>query len=492
MDLRLRRRRPAIPLVASMVLLSTLLASGPATASHVPSLRMFAAQSKITVERERRDFVYLDPGVWITPLGGDFELRVARTDYESPITLTQVDSGTGAVMRTLPVEMLDGFYGLKDFAHVEVLDADGEQVLGYPMPWCPNSWYQQRLSDDSPLNSHYPYLCGGGPFTRGTIWGIDDGWASALVGGYYYGLGWRADRRHYTIRMTIDPAWVALLEIGEEDAVAEVNVTAVDRGTLDVASAPAGPAAPIYTPYAAVPDITGPPAYSLPDLYALPAWSMGVHQRKGRDLLGFSATEWNEGPGTFVIEGFRGPDDPTMDAYQYFLIDGVPVGRALIGELEFHAGGRHNHWHFEEFTEYSLLDSSKTEVLVSDKQSWCLVNTDAIDLTVSNANWQGWGQDLFTSCGGPSALWIREVLDVGWGDTYSQYVSGQAFDITDLPNGRYYVRVHVNPTGSIRETSSDNNVEDRLIRIKGRPGQRRVVVPPWNGIDTEGYCYYCG
>jgi hypothetical protein len=105
---------------------------------------------------------------------------------------------------------------------------------------------------------------------------------------------------------------------------------------------------------------------------------MGVYQRKGRDLLGFSSTEWNEGPGTFVIEGFRGPDDPEMDAYQYFVVDGAPVGRALIGELEFHAGGGHNHWHFEEFTEYSLLDSSKTEVLVSGKQSWCLVNTDAI------------------------------------------------------------------------------------------------------------------
>jgi hypothetical protein len=52
--------------------------------------------------------------------------------------------------------------------------------------------------------------------------------------------------------------------------------------------------------------------------------------------------------------------------------------------------------------------------------------------------------------------------------------------------------VHVNPTGSILEASMDNNVEDRLIRIKGKPGHRRVVVPPWNGIDTEGYCYYCG
>jgi hypothetical protein len=71
-------------------------------------------------------------------------------------------------------------------------------------------------------------------------------------------------------------------------------------------------------------------------------------------------------------------------------------------------------------------------------------------------------------------------------------VAGQAFDITGLPNGRYFIRVHVNPTGSMLEGSSDNNVEDRVIRIRGRAGSRYVVVPPWHGIDTEGGCQFCG
>jgi hypothetical protein len=50
----------------------------------------------------------------------------------------------------------------------------------------------------------------------------------------------------------------------------------------------------------------------------------------------------------------------------------------------------------------------------------------------------------------------------------------------------------VNPTGSIVEGSADNNVQDRLVKLRGRPGARRVIVPPWHGIDTEGGCYFCG
>ncbi|MGZ5352522.1 MAG: lysyl oxidase family protein, partial [Actinomycetota bacterium] len=222
---------------------------------------------------------------------------------------------------------------------------------------------------------------------------------------------------------------------------------------------------------------------------ALPAWGVATYHRRGRDLLAFNATEWNAGPGTLVVEGFRGPDQELMDAFQYFLVDGRAVGRAPIGQMEFHP--QHHHWHFQQFTEYLLLDADSGEVAISGKQSWCLANTDAIDLAVPNANWAGYGGDLFTMCGGPGALWIREVLDVGWGDTYSQYIAGQAFDVTDLPNGDYYIRVHVNPTGSMLEGSPDNNIEDRLIQLRGKPGARRVVVPPWHGIDTEGGCYFC-
>jgi hypothetical protein len=290
------------------------------------------------------------------------------------------------------------------------------------------------------------------------------------------------------MRVEIDPAWTAALGIAPEDARANVLITVMQRGSLGRSPTRMGRTSEQQGPR--VPTVTTPDPQALPDLMALPAWGISIDSRRERDVLGFNATEWNDGPGTLVVEGFRGVDEDFMDAFQYFLVDGEPIGRAPVGRLEFHP--KHQHWHFDEFTRYTLLDATKTQVLVSGKQSWCLANTDAIDLSVENANWAAFGGDLFTMCGGPRALWIREVLDVGWGDTYAQFSLDQAFDVTNLPNGRYYIRTTVNPTGMLIEGTTTNNVEDRLIRLRGKSGARQVIVPLWHGIDTESYCYYCG
>ena len=139
-----------------------------------------------------------------------------------------------------------------------------------------------------------------------------------------------------------------------------------------------------------------------------------------------------------------------------------------------------------------MLDGSRQQVLVSGKQSWCLVNTDAIDLTAAERELAEFGQDLGHDRAAARARCGSERSSTSAGATRTtQYVAGQAFDITDLPNGTYYVRVHVNPLGAMFESNTANNVEDRLIRLRGKPGHRRVVVPPWHGIDTENVCSYC-
>jgi lysyl oxidase len=61
-------------------------------------------------------------------------------------------------------------------------------------------------------------------------------------------------------------------------------------------------------------------------------------------------------------------------------------------------------------------------------------------------------------------------------------VPGQSFDVTNLPNGRYYIRIDVNPTGLLKEASTANNTELRAVDVRGPKGRRRAVARPWHGI----------
>ena len=305
-----RRRRPSVPILLAVALMATLFAAPVGAAGATPTLRLFVSSTQITVERNRHGFVSIDPGAWVTPVTDDFELWVSRPDYDTPITIKQVDADTKAVLRTFSAENLEGWTGLKEFGHYEVVDANGEVVLGETVPFCPNSWQRQRLSDDGPIASGYPESCGAGfaaPFTKGSIWGLELGWAAPVVGRLL--LRVRVERRPAPLHgQVLDRS-----RVGEtcwrsrpSDATAEIDVTVVDRGTLAATERSTRPPAPTSTPYPKVPVVTDPDPDALPDLLSTPAYSMGTYSRRGHDYLGFAATEWNAGPGTMVVEGFRG------------------------------------------------------------------------------------------------------------------------------------------------------------------------------------------
>jgi hypothetical protein len=78
---------------------------------------------------------------------------------------------------------------------------------------------------------------------------------------------------------------------------------------------------------------------------------------------------------------------------------------------------------------------------------------------------------------------VREVLDIGNGDTYTQARPGQSFEVTDLPNGTYYIEVKANPSNKLTELSTKNNTSLRKIILGGTPTARTLEVPPVNGLD---------
>ncbi|MGI8446451.1 MAG: lysyl oxidase family protein [Streptosporangiaceae bacterium] len=236
-----------------------------------------------------------------------------------------------------------------------------------------------------------------------------------------------------------------------------------------------------------VPYLAHPPAAALPDPVPLPSWNISTSRtRSGPDLLNFNATVWIGGNSQLDVEGFRSHGSPIMKAYQYFWRNGHAIGRVRAGTMGFDSQHGHNHWHFEQFARYTLLDSAKKLAVRSHKMGFCITPTDPVALLAPHAVWQPAFTGLAGACGSPTALSVQEILPVGWGDTYLQSVAGQAFDITNLPNGTYYIEVTANPGHVLYESNTGNNVSLRKVILGGTPGHRTVRVPPWHGLDPGG------
>lgn len=377
--------------------------------------------------------------------------------------------------------------GLPAFLTAELAKRNGTLLKDATRSFCPNTWQPERIDDSGPTVPTFPFSCGASPFARGMVLGVDQGWATRAHPSL--GRSLNVDPGTYRLTVSIAEPYRTALGVAAEDAEVTLPATAIkgigERSTRLAAdaraTAKAGDArlsAPIGTP----------PDSALPDLEALPAWGIRIDNkpRSGRAFMNFGATAWNAGPGPLVVEGFRDPASPTMDAFQYFYENDEPVSKLPAGELAYDNRDGHDHWHFQDFAAYSLLDADLDTVVDSGKEAFCLAPTDPVDLTIDGAEWRPWLTELSTACGEEDSLWIREVLQAGWGDTYGQYRPGTSFEITDLPNGKYFIKVLANPDGVLLEGSASNNEALRMVKIHGKAGERWVEVPPYGLIDTEG------
>lgn len=537
------------------------------TATGKPKLKLIAASKSVTLDRrEGEPGVYLDLGTYVAVDDAPLEFRVTRKSYKDPVVAEQVlRKGTSTTTRTLPAGLVKDFTGLPGFLEVTVTDAAGTEVAKSKGTFCPNN-ASGRIRPDAPATSHYPESCPTNPFTLGSVWGVEKGWASnSSTVDYDKPVDLPAGE--YTAKVRVAKKYRDLFSIPDDRPTVKVTVResggggggggqgaaaagksgahhgaghgtgghGTDHGSAHGtghgsahsghhygprgADAPTPPAlshaledrgrahhlgdgpghtdgsriAPALKPNAKRPTgRAGVPAnVPKPDLRSLPAWDIAITDGEdgdvpGKDYLAFSANVWNAGPAPLVVDGFRSPGKDLMDAYQYFYdANGKQVGYTPTGTMEWDPRIGHEHWHFTDFASYRLLSADQSKEVRSGKEAFCLANTDAIDYTVKNANWHPYNTDLSTACGQQNSISVREVLDVGSGDTYTQYRPGQSFDITDLPNGTYYIQVIANPEKRLKETNLKNNVALRKVVLGGKPGARTVTVPPHELINAK-------
>jgi hypothetical protein len=110
----------------------------------------------------------------------------------------------------------------------------------------------------------------------------------------------------------------------------------------------------------------------------------------------------------------------------------------------------HGHYHFEEFADYTLLDTNGNVVAAGHKVGFCLEDVRAWSPTANpatkyNCNNQG--------------------IQAGWADVYAAGLPCQYIDITGLDPGTYTLQLVVNPAGLINESNTNNNTTTNVVNI---------------------------
>ena len=473
------RRGPVrvLSLLAALSLAVPGLVAGAASARQsTPSAALSASPIRLWAPHQLTAFsyngrVWADLGLRAIAQGAAFELWSQRPSYDEQIRTTwrAVD---GDVL--LPEGSMKDFSGLHNFVRLSFRSVETGEVRRMYRPAC-FSGRSERVSPDAPATSGYPEDCWHNAYALGSVQGIQAGWAAPVLAQV---RPIRLAPGDYTVTARITGRYARIFGIAGADATRVIDLRVAVDG-----DAPARPTrrsatpGPLARPAAHEPrrPAAGLVSDARPDLRSLPAW--GIRTSPNGKYLQFAATVWNAGDSPLVVDGFRREGEEVMDAYQYFYDGGGnQTGYQQVGTMRWDAKPTHQHWHFEDFARYSLLDAGGVEVVRSHKEAFCLANTDSIDETVPNAEWRRYNSDLATACGDQGSLSIREVLASGWGDTYAQFRAGQSFNLRGLPNGKYFIAVIANPENRLVESSTDNNVALREVRLRGKDGARRVEV----------------
>jgi hypothetical protein len=246
------------------------------------------------------------------------------------------------------------------------------------------------------------------------------------------------------------------------------------------------------------------PAELLPDLVTLhpldsPWLDLNVHRKGGQKVAALRMSNRIGNHGAGPLELFAGDVDPACEG-QYpgddreadqrvfedtngnGIYDGPnseepdgPSGIEKVGCFEFHPDPSHLHWHFQDFSQYKLVDPDTGEPVAgpSKKIGFCIVDSDRAFPDVPGSPVGGIYPDGGCGFGDPEDGPGTEGLSVGYADTYTMSLPGQRLDVTGIPTGRYCLVSTANPTheppeddpSQLIESTDANNARRTPIKL---------------------------
>jgi hypothetical protein len=203
--------------------------------------------------------------------------------------------------------------------------------------------------------------------------------------------------------------------------------------------------------------LPSPVAPTLPDLAVVPlADFLTGTDEEGNQVLRFSATVINIGPGPLIVRADRqNASDARWRVAQWFEEPGgTETARETGANLVF-GGHGHDHWHIAYGASYRLLDAAGGEQRSRTKAGFCF-----FDQVLARPELAGSRTDPVypnDGCGTPGSTHVAMGISPGWSDPYFWQLADQSVDITGLPDGRYRLTAVADPDRWLDETDETNN-----------------------------------
>lgn len=189
-------------------------------------------------------------------------------------------------------------------------------------------------------------------------------------------------------------------------------------------------------------------------------WSLDSNEQPGHLLLRLTTAMANIGAGPMELRGGATHGSAGQDVYQrIYNSDGTHTD-ILAGTFVYHPS--HHHFHFNDFALYQLRedlpDGTPGQVIASGrKTSFCLTDSDEYDTNLPDSPVDG----SYYSCSTK-----KQGISVGWADVYTQSLADQWIDVTNVPNGKYFLEVTVDPANHLMESNENNNSAHIEINLK--------------------------
>jgi hypothetical protein len=216
------------------------------------------------------------------------------------------------------------------------------------------------------------------------------------------------------------------------------------------------------------------PPLLLPNLRSVRPRDFSIEMRNGHRWLRFESALGNAGRGPLETRPDQRARCPRGQQHAsqviYRDVDGSGWYRRQVdirkrirsaGCMVFHPA--HDHWHFDAASRYSLFPAdAERAVSRHRKTSFCLRDSRRAPVP--------WGAARrYESHYGACDVDNPQGIMIGWADVYQSFLPGQALQLPEgMPNGRYCVRVTVDPLDQLWETDDTDNSSVRAVRIRNR------------------------